>query len=234
MRVGADAAVREGEWCTVNLFDADNGGEVLQVDLVDDARSRGNDAELVEGTLRPAQQLVALGVALVLLRHVLLERFTCCPAINLYGVVDHQVGGDLRIDAMRINAEFGCRVAESGKVNDGGHAGEVLQHNAGRGEGDLALIAGRRCGSTRFPCEIGVQVFWLHEAIARAAGRTLNKDLQYERELGPWGCRLWEELEGNAVRETRAERAPRRKVVSHRASSLLCVAATAAPRVRLG
>ena len=33
--------------------------------------------------------------------------------------------------------------AKGGKVNDCGHAGEVLQHDAGRGEGDLALIAGR-------------------------------------------------------------------------------------------
>jgi hypothetical protein len=66
---------------------------------------------------------------------------------------------------MRINAEFRCGVAERGKVNDGGHAGEVLQHDAGRGEGDLALIACRRGGSARFPCEIGVEVFGLHESI---------------------------------------------------------------------
>jgi hypothetical protein len=44
---------------------------------------------------------------------------------------------------MWINSEFGRRVAEGGKINDGGHAGEVLQHDARRGEGDLALIAGR-------------------------------------------------------------------------------------------
>ena len=29
VRVGADAAVGEGEWCAVHLLDADNGGEVL-------------------------------------------------------------------------------------------------------------------------------------------------------------------------------------------------------------
>ena len=79
-----------------------------------------------------------------------------------------------------------------------------------------------------------MQILRLNEAIARASGGTLNKDLQDERELLPRGCRGWEELEGNAIGETRAERAPRRKVVSHRASSLLCVAAAAAPRVRLG
>ena len=104
VRIGAHAAVREGEWCPVNLFDAHNGGEVLQVDLVHDAGSGRNDAELIEGTLRPAQQLVALSVALVLLGNVLLECLARCPAINLHRVVDHQVGGNLRIDAMRINA----------------------------------------------------------------------------------------------------------------------------------
>jgi hypothetical protein len=58
-------------------------------------------------------------------------------------VVDHQVGGNLRIDAMRINAELCRGVAESGKVNDGGNAGEVLQDYARRGEWDLALIPRR-------------------------------------------------------------------------------------------
>ena len=142
-----------------------------------DASARRNDAELIEGTLRPTQQLVALSVALVLFRHVLLKRLARCPAVNLHRVVDHQIGGDLRIDAMRIDAQLGGGVAERGKVNDGGHAGEVLQHNAGRGEGDLALIAGCRGGSARFPCEIGVEVFGLHEAVAGAPGGPFHKNL---------------------------------------------------------
>ena len=156
MRVGADAAVGEGEWRTINLFDANNGGEVLKVDLVHDAGSGRHDAELIEGALRPAQQLVALGVALVLLGNVLLECLARCPAINLHRVVDHQVGGNLRIDAMRINAQLSRCVAEGGKVNDGGHTGEVLQHHACGGEGDFALIARRRCGGTWPPCQVGV------------------------------------------------------------------------------
>ena len=156
MRVGAHAAVREGEWRTVNLFDAYDGGEVLKVDLVHDAGSGRHDAELIEGALRPAQQLVALGVPLVLLGNVLLECLARCPAINLHRVVDHQVGGNLRIDAMRIDAQLSRGVAESGKVNDGRHAGEILQHHARGGEGDFALIARRRCRGPRPPCQVGV------------------------------------------------------------------------------
>jgi hypothetical protein len=71
-------------------------------------------------------------------------------------VVDHQVGRNLWVDAMWIDAQLGGCVAESGKVNDGGHASEVLQDYARRGEGDLSLIARRRCGGTRLPCEVGV------------------------------------------------------------------------------
>ena len=53
-----------------------------------DAGARRNDAELVERTLRPAQQLVALRVAFVLLGHVLLKCFARRPAIHLHRVVN--------------------------------------------------------------------------------------------------------------------------------------------------
>jgi hypothetical protein len=39
-----------------------------------------------------------------------------------------------------------------------------------------------------------MQIFGLYEAIARASGGTLNKDLQDEWELLPGGCRLREEF----------------------------------------
>jgi hypothetical protein len=58
-------------------------------------------------------------------------------------VVNHQVSGNLWVDAMRVDAQLGGGVTEGGKVNDGGHTGEVLQDYARRGEGDLALITRR-------------------------------------------------------------------------------------------
>ena len=39
-----------------------------------------------------------------------------------------------------------------------------------------------------------VQILRLNEAIARASGGPLNKDLQYQGESIPRGCRLWKEL----------------------------------------
>jgi hypothetical protein len=49
-------------------------GQVLDVDLVDDAGARRDDLEVVERRLAPAQELVALAVALVLELDVLRER----------------------------------------------------------------------------------------------------------------------------------------------------------------
>ena len=62
VRVGADERVREGT--AVSLLD--DAGEVLEVDLVDDARVRRHDLEVPEARLAPAQESVALAVALEL------------------------------------------------------------------------------------------------------------------------------------------------------------------------
>ena len=62
VRVGADERV--GERDAVALVD--DAREVLEVDLVDDARARRDDLEVVERALAPAQERVALAVALEL------------------------------------------------------------------------------------------------------------------------------------------------------------------------
>ena len=67
--VGADAGVRVGD----AVADHDRAGEVLDVDLVDDAGAGRDDLEVVEGGLAPAEELVALAVALVLDLDVALE-----------------------------------------------------------------------------------------------------------------------------------------------------------------
>jgi hypothetical protein len=51
---------------------------VLDVDLVDDAGARRDDLEVVERRLAPAQELVALAVALVLDLDVALEGVGAC------------------------------------------------------------------------------------------------------------------------------------------------------------
>jgi hypothetical protein len=52
----------------------DHGGEELEVDLVDDAGPGRHDAQVAERGLGPAQELVALAVALVLALDVEGER----------------------------------------------------------------------------------------------------------------------------------------------------------------
>ena len=76
--VGAVAAVREGEGVAGIGRGPDHLREVFQVHLVADAGARRHDAEIVEGVLAPAQELVALAVALELDVHVLLQRGRRC------------------------------------------------------------------------------------------------------------------------------------------------------------
>ena len=59
-------------------------GEVLEVDLMDDANARGNDLEGVEGLHAPLEELVALAVAGELQIEVLLQRVTGAGEIHLH------------------------------------------------------------------------------------------------------------------------------------------------------
>ncbi len=73
MRVGADARVGVGAQDAADLARVGDLGQVLDVDLVNNARAWGHDLEVVEGRLAPAQELVTLAVALVLDLDVALE-----------------------------------------------------------------------------------------------------------------------------------------------------------------
>ena len=52
--------------------------------------------------------------------------------VDLHRVVDHQVDRHQRIDLLRIAAEPLHGGPHGGEVDDARHAGEVLQHDAGR------------------------------------------------------------------------------------------------------
>ena len=115
----------------------DHAREVLEVDLVDDARVGRDDLEALEGALAPAQERVALLVALELLLGVEAEGVAGAEHVDLHRVVDDQLGGHQRVDLGRVAAQVGHRVAHRGEVDDGGHAREVLHHDARGREGDL-------------------------------------------------------------------------------------------------
>ena len=102
----------------------------------------GTTRSPLNARLRPAQELVALAVALVLAVDVEGERVGRPVAIDLHRVVDDEVGRDERLDARRVAADVGHRVAHRGEIDDRRNAGEVLQQDARRHERHLGLDRG--------------------------------------------------------------------------------------------
>jgi len=133
--VGAD----EGVGVEDAVLLEDELGEVLEVDLVDDADCRRDDAEGLEGLHAPLEELVALGVAAELLPEVLEERVGRTGAVDLHGVVDDEVDGDERLDDGAVLAEAGDGFAHRGEVDEERHAGEVLEDDARDDERDLRV-----------------------------------------------------------------------------------------------
>jgi hypothetical protein len=138
VRVGADEGVRVGQ-AVAREHDA---GEVLDVDLVHDPGAGRHDLELVEGGLAPAQELVALDVALVLEFDVALERIRRAEQVGDHGVVDDELGRSERVDLRCVAAQLGHRLAHRREVDDRRNAGEVLHDDARRGELDLGVRFG--------------------------------------------------------------------------------------------
>ena len=90
VRIGADQGVGIGE--VLLVVHEHDPGQVLEVDLMDDAGVGRDDAEVVKGALAPAQEGVALLVALELELGVALERVGRSEHVDLDGVIDDQLG----------------------------------------------------------------------------------------------------------------------------------------------
>ena len=102
-----------------------------------DAGGRRHDAEVVEGLLPPAQERIALAVALELALGVDREGSRVAEGVDLHRVIDHQVDIDERVDRRRVTAQLVHRVAHRRQVDDRGYAGEVLHQHPSGLEGDL-------------------------------------------------------------------------------------------------
>ena len=140
VRVRPDERVGEGD----AVARLDHAREVLEVHLVADAGVRRHHLEVVEGALAPAQECVALAVALELALDVVLDREPGRELVDLHRVVDHELGRDERVDPRRVAALVAHRVAHRREVDDRRHAGEVLEQDPRRHEGDLPGRLGRR------------------------------------------------------------------------------------------
>ena len=174
VRVGADERVRVGARQPVaGVVDEHDAREVLEVDLVADAGVGRDDGEVVERVLAPAQERVALDVALELALGIAGERVATAEHVDLDRVVDDQLGRDQRVDPLRVAAELGDRVAHRGEVDDAGDAGEVLHQDARRGEGDLVARLG---GGV--PVGQPLDVLRADGAVSLGPQQVLEQDLQ--------------------------------------------------------
>ena len=121
----------------------DHVRELLDVQLMADARPWRHDTHVVEALLRPFQEVIALLVARELQLHVLRKRAGAAGRVRDDRVVDHQIAGDLRVDLRRIAAQLGARLAHDCEVHEHRHAREVLEQHARRRELHLAAHLAR-------------------------------------------------------------------------------------------
>jgi hypothetical protein len=99
----------------------------------------GTTFEIVERRRAPFEELVALDIALIFQRDVLLERLGSPEFVDHHRVIDDEVDGHERVDLLRIAAERLHRIAHRGEIDHGRNAGEILHQHPRRPILDLAL-----------------------------------------------------------------------------------------------
>ena len=177
---------------------------------MDDAGVRGHHAEVVERLLAPLEELVPLAVALELQVAVDREGVRATEGVGLHRVVDDELDGLEGVDPLGVAAEGGHRVAHRGEVDDAGDAGEVLEDDAGDGEGDL--LAGLRLGvPVRERLDVGLE----HAPAALGAKQVLQEDAQGVRQPRDVGPLLLEGVqpEDLVLLPAALERRPRAKTI---------------------
>ncbi len=172
--VGAHAGVRVGHPVAFHH----HAGQVLDVDLVHDAGARGYHLEVVERALTPAQELIALAVALVLDLHIALERVRGAEQIGDHRMIDHQIRRGQRVDLVRIPTQRGDRLPHSRQIHDAGHPGEVLHDHPRRGELNLHTRISRGV-----PVRDGLDVIAGDIGAVLGAQQILGQHLQAVRQL---------------------------------------------------
>jgi len=154
-------------------------GQELQVYLVDNAGGRGNHAEAPEGLLAPAQELIALAIALKLDGGVALECAGAPEEVHLHGVIDHEVNRNQRIDLARVATQSLDRRSHGSQVHDGGHSRKILQDDARGLEGNFP---GRR----RLGVPLGQRrhIALRHQPAVAVPQQCFQQDFDRERQAG--------------------------------------------------
>src|SRR4029077_10811377 len=99
--------------------------------------------------------------------------------IHLHGMVDNQVNRDQGFDDFWIFAEAGDGAAHRREVNEQGHAGEILQDNAGDDERDFGGASFVRFPIGKLP-DIGLTYF----AAITIAQDGFQNETDGDRQLG--------------------------------------------------
>ena len=170
--VGVGPHQRVGECHTV--AHAHDLPEMLQVHLVADPGTGGNDAEPVERLLSPSEERVPLTVAPVLPFDVGLVRVRRPEEIDLDRVIDDQVHGHERVHRSRIPRGSGDGAPHRSEVDDRRHSGEVLHQDTTRHERDVRGRLGPSCERA----DIVVR----HISAAGAPKQVLEQDLDGVRQ----------------------------------------------------
>ena len=137
--VHRDDGIRIGEPPPSHLLDPDHAGQELQVDLVQDAGTRREDAHVAKRFAAPAQKFVALAVLCHLERHVVGQRARAAMRIHHDRMIDDEIDGDHRIDLAWITAQRLHRIAHCCHVPQQGDARGFRHHHARRTKTDFAV-----------------------------------------------------------------------------------------------
>src|SRR3546814_12416256 len=98
--VGADERVGIGNLVPVRPLRMPHRlADIFEIDLMADAGAGGHDLEIVERLRAPFEELVALHVALIFERDVILERLGGAEFVDHHRVIDDEMDGHLRRSA---------------------------------------------------------------------------------------------------------------------------------------
>ena len=158
---------------TVDDAREDDPRQVFDVDLMDYAGAWGHHLEVVEGSLSPPQELVALTVPAVFDVSVLPEGGRGAEHLRDHGVVDDHLSWGERVHAGRIAAQHLDCLAHGGQVHHAGDACEVLHDDSGWGELDLVAGLGLGIPAPKRTDVVGCDI----RAVLRAQ-QVLKQDLE--------------------------------------------------------
>ena len=130
VRVGAHERVGERHRAAAVGARAHHRREALDVHLVNDAHARRHRREVLERALAPLQELVPLAVTVELHLQVQRDGLVGAEVVDLHRVIDDEVHGHERVDALRVAAEAGHGGAHRREVDHHRNAREILQDDA--------------------------------------------------------------------------------------------------------